>query len=79
MDNFLIIYLHIVTVLALCLFIFAEEYDNISLDAKQMSETADTDMKSQTGAKSKNETASENTSVSKETWITFEEFCVCFQ
>ncbi|XP_032911403.1 androglobin isoform X2 [Catharus ustulatus] len=57
----------------------AEEYDNISLDAKQMSETADTDMKNQTGAKSKNETASENTSVSKETWITFEDFCVCFQ
>lgn len=63
----------------MCLFIFAKEYDNISLDAKQMSETADTDMKSQTGAKSKDETASENTSVSKETWITFEDFCVCFQ
>ncbi|XP_056344605.1 androglobin [Oenanthe melanoleuca] len=57
----------------------AEEHDNISLDAKQMSETADTDMKSQTGAKSKDETASENISVSKETWITFEDFCVCFQ
>uniref|UniRef100_U3KF62 Androglobin n=1 Tax=Ficedula albicollis TaxID=59894 RepID=U3KF62_FICAL len=57
----------------------AEEHDNISLDAKQMSETADTDMKSQTGAKSKDETASEKISVSKETWITFEDFCVCFQ
>lgn len=79
MDNFLVIRLHIVTVLVLCLFIFAKEYDNISLDTKQMSETADTDMKSQTGVKSKDEKASENTSVSKETWITFEDFCVCFQ
>ncbi|TRZ16650.1 hypothetical protein HGM15179_010476, partial [Zosterops borbonicus] len=49
------------------------------LDAKQMSEKADTDMKSLTEAKSKDETASENISVSKETWITFEDFCVCFQ
>lgn len=71
--------MHIVTVLALCLFIFAEEQDNISLDAKQVSEKADTDIKSQTGTKSKDETASEKISVSKETWITFEDFCVCFQ
>lgn len=63
----------------MCLFIFTEERDNISLDAKQMSEKADTDMKSLTEAKSKDETASENISVSKETWITFEDFCVCFQ
>ncbi|XP_063246408.1 androglobin isoform X2 [Prinia subflava] len=56
-----------------------EEQDNISLDAKQMSEKADTDMKSQTGTKSKDETASEKISVSRETWITFEDFCVCFQ
>ncbi|XP_066171734.1 androglobin [Sylvia atricapilla] len=52
---------------------------NISLDAKQMSEKADTDMKSQTEAKSKDETVSEKISVSRETWITFEDFCVCFQ
>ncbi|XP_039914065.1 androglobin [Hirundo rustica] len=56
-----------------------EEDDNISLDAKQMSEKGDTDMKSQTEAKSKDETASEKISVSRETWITFEDFCVCFQ
>ncbi|XP_059699273.1 androglobin [Haemorhous mexicanus] len=56
-----------------------EEHDNISLDTKQTSERADTDMKSQTGTKSKDETASEKISVSKETWITFEDFCVCFQ
>ncbi|XP_014748436.1 PREDICTED: androglobin, partial [Sturnus vulgaris] len=57
----------------------AEEHGNISLDVKQMSETVDTDMKNQTGAKSKDETASEKISVSRETWITFEDFCVCFQ
>ncbi|XP_062344986.1 androglobin [Cinclus cinclus] len=57
----------------------AEVHDNISLEAKQMSERADTDMKKQTGAKSKDETGSENISVSRETWITFEDFCVCFQ
>ncbi|XP_037989711.1 androglobin [Motacilla alba alba] len=56
-----------------------EEHDNISLDTKQTSERADMDMKSQTGTKSKDETASEKISVSKETWITFEDFCVCFQ
>ncbi|KAL2306306.1 hypothetical protein Nmel_004222, partial [Mimus melanotis] len=64
---------------SVCLFIFAEEHGNISLDVKQMSETADTDMKNQTGDKSNDETASENISVSRETWITFEDFCVCFQ
>ncbi|XP_030912100.1 androglobin [Geospiza fortis] len=56
-----------------------EEHDNISLDTKQTSERADTDMKSQTGTKSKDETASEKISVSRETWITFEDFCICFQ
>ncbi|XP_064269715.1 androglobin isoform X2 [Passer domesticus] len=56
-----------------------EEHDNISLSTKQTSERADTDMKSQTGTKSKDETASENISVSRETWITFEDFCACFQ
>ncbi|XP_041325987.1 androglobin [Pyrgilauda ruficollis] len=56
-----------------------EEHDNISLSTKQASERADTDMKSQTGTKSKDETASENISVSRETWITFEDFCACFQ
>ncbi|XP_068040990.1 androglobin [Anomalospiza imberbis] len=56
-----------------------EEHDNISSDTKQMSERADADMRSQTGTKSKDETASENISVSRETWITFEDFCICFQ
>ncbi|XP_027595332.1 androglobin isoform X2 [Pipra filicauda] len=52
---------------------------NIGFAAKQVSETADTDMKNQTGDKSKEETESEKTSVSRETWISFEDFCVCFQ
>eukprot|EP00075_Anas_platyrhynchos_P020871 XP_027310124.1 androglobin isoform X3 [Anas platyrhynchos] len=56
-----------------------ELHENISSDAKQMSETADTDMNSQTEDKSKEEIKSEITSVSKETWISFEDFCVCFQ
>ncbi|XP_053829225.1 androglobin isoform X1 [Vidua macroura] len=56
-----------------------EEHDNISSDTKQMSERADIDMRSQTGTKSKDETASEKISVSRETWITFEDFCICFQ
>lgn len=64
----------------MCLLISAEElHENISSDAKQMSETADTDMNSQTEDKSKEEIKSEITSVSKETWISFEDFCVCFQ
>ncbi|XP_027543440.1 androglobin isoform X7 [Neopelma chrysocephalum] len=53
--------------------------ENISFAAKQVSETADTDMKNQTGDKPKEETESEKTSVSRETWISFEDFCVCFQ
>lgn len=44
-----------------------------------MSETADTGTNSQTGDKSKEEIKSERTSVSRETWINFEDFCVCFQ
>ncbi|NWZ19881.1 ADGB protein, partial [Asarcornis scutulata] len=65
---------------SVCLLISAEElHENISSDAKQMSETADTDMNSQTEDKSKEEIKSEITSVSKETWISFEDFCVCFQ
>ncbi|NXW18540.1 ADGB protein, partial [Circaetus pectoralis] len=58
----------------------AEDYSqNISFDAKRMSETADTGTNSQTGDKSKEEIESERTSVSRETWINFEDFCVCFQ
>ncbi|NXL41655.1 ADGB protein, partial [Podilymbus podiceps] len=58
----------------------AEDHSqNISFDAKQVSETADTGMNSQTGDKSKEEMESERTSVSRETWISFEDFCVCFQ
>nr|XP_030124030.3 androglobin isoform X2 [Taeniopygia guttata] len=56
-----------------------EKPDNISLDTKQMSERADKGMKSKTGTKSKDGTALENISVSRETWITFEDFCICFQ
>ncbi|NXI68222.1 ADGB protein, partial [Anseranas semipalmata] len=56
-----------------------ELLETISSDAKQMSETADTDMNSQTVDKSKEEIKSERTSVSRETWISFEDFCVCFQ
>ncbi|NXE22524.1 ADGB protein, partial [Ardeotis kori] len=52
---------------------------NISSDAKEMTEKADTDMNRQTGDKSKEEIESERTSVSRETWISFEDFCVCFQ
>ncbi|NXA27537.1 ADGB protein, partial [Ibidorhyncha struthersii] len=60
----------------------AEDYSqviNISFDAKCMSETADTGVNGQTGDKSKEEIKSERTSVSRETWISFEDFCVCFQ
>ncbi|NXN37217.1 ADGB protein, partial [Rhinoptilus africanus] len=56
-----------------------ELHENISFDAKQMSETADNGMNNQTGDKSKEEINSERTSVSRETWISFEDFCVCFQ
>ncbi|KAM6086608.1 androglobin isoform 2-T2 [Theristicus caerulescens] len=56
-----------------------ELHENISFDAKRMSETADTGMNSQIGDKSKEEVESERTSVSRETWISFEDFCVCFQ
>ncbi|XP_049656519.1 androglobin [Accipiter gentilis] len=56
-----------------------ELHENISFDAKRMSETADTGTNSQTGDKSKEEIKSERTSVSRETWINFEDFCVCFQ
>ncbi|NXF93127.1 ADGB protein, partial [Eubucco bourcierii] len=48
-------------------------------DEKQVSETADTVMNNQAGDKSKEETKSEKTSVSRETWISYEDFCVCFQ
>ncbi|NXG88285.1 ADGB protein, partial [Stercorarius parasiticus] len=58
----------------------AEDYSqNIGLDAKRMSETADNGMNNQIGDKSKEEIKSERTSVSRETWISFEDFCVCFQ
>ncbi|XP_075604574.1 androglobin [Balearica regulorum gibbericeps] len=56
-----------------------ELHENVSFDAKRMSETADTGMNSQTRDKSKEEIKSERTSVSRETWISFEDFCVCFQ
>ncbi|KAM6280035.1 androglobin [Porphyrio hochstetteri] len=54
-------------------------HDNICFDANRQSEAADTEMNSQKGDKSKEEIKSERTSVSRETWISFEDFCVCFQ
>ncbi|XP_064303063.1 androglobin [Phalacrocorax carbo] len=56
-----------------------ELHENITFDVKQMSETADTGMNSQRSDKSKEEIESERTSVSRKTWISFEDFCVCFQ
>ncbi|XP_009693550.1 PREDICTED: androglobin [Cariama cristata] len=53
--------------------------ESISFDGKRMSETADTGMNSQAGDESKEEIESERTSVSREIWISFEDFCVCFQ
>nr|XP_009930417.1 PREDICTED: androglobin [Opisthocomus hoazin] len=56
-----------------------ELHENIIFDAKRTSETADTGMNSKTGGKSKEEVESERNSVSRETWISFEDFCICFQ
>nr|XP_009667062.1 PREDICTED: androglobin [Struthio camelus australis] len=56
-----------------------ELLENISFDATQTSETADTGINSQMVNKSKEEIESENNSVSRETWISFEDFCICFQ
>ncbi|XP_065587886.1 androglobin [Cyrtonyx montezumae] len=53
--------------------------ENFSSNAKQMSETADTAMNSQAEDESKEEIKSGKSSVSKETWISTEDFCVCFQ
>ncbi|NXG07015.1 ADGB protein, partial [Sakesphorus luctuosus] len=53
--------------------------ENHSFGAKKVSVTAHTDMENLTGDKLKEETQSEKTSVSRETWISFEDFCVCFQ
>ncbi|XP_010130639.1 PREDICTED: androglobin, partial [Buceros rhinoceros silvestris] len=54
-------------------------HKNTSFDAKQMSETADTGVNRQTEDKSQEEMESESTSVFRETWISFEDFGVCFQ
>ncbi|XP_067150851.1 androglobin [Apteryx mantelli] len=56
-----------------------ELHENISFDATQTSETADTGINSQMVKKSKEEIESEKNSVSRETWISFEDFCICFQ
>ncbi|KAM9019058.1 androglobin isoform 1-T1 [Ara ararauna] len=53
--------------------------ENIGFDAKQNLERADTNTSIQTGDKSKEEAESERTSISREIWISFEDFCVCFQ
>jgi len=62
-----------------CLISAEELHENIIFDAKRTSETADTGMNSKTGGKSKEEVESERNSVSRETWISFEDFCICFQ
>jgi len=63
-----------------CLPMSAEELgENFSSNAKQVSETADTVMNSKAVDELKEEIKSEKTSVSKETWISVEDFCVCFQ
>ncbi|XP_052526834.1 androglobin isoform X1 [Tympanuchus pallidicinctus] len=56
-----------------------ELHENFSSNAKQMSETADAVMNSNAVDELKEEIKSEKTSVSKETWISVEDFCVCFQ
>ncbi|NXP06010.1 ADGB protein, partial [Thinocorus orbignyianus] len=56
-----------------------DSQENISFDAKRISEKTDTSINSQTVDKSKEEIKSKRTSVSRETWINFEDFCVCFQ
>ncbi|NXL94436.1 ADGB protein, partial [Alectura lathami] len=53
--------------------------ENISPNAKEMSETADTVTNSQTVDKSTEEIKSGEISVSRETWISIDDFCVCFQ
>uniref|UniRef100_A0A672TIZ1 Androglobin n=1 Tax=Strigops habroptila TaxID=2489341 RepID=A0A672TIZ1_STRHB len=52
---------------------------NTGFDAKRKLERADTNMNIQTGDKLKEEIGSERTSVCREIWISFEDFCVCFQ
>ncbi|XP_021246615.1 androglobin isoform X2 [Numida meleagris] len=54
-------------------------HENFCSNAKQMSERADTVTNSQAVDESKGEINSGKTSVSKETWISIEDFCVCFQ
>ncbi|XP_071598540.1 androglobin [Heliangelus exortis] len=56
-----------------------ELHESINFDAKQVSETDDSAMNTQTRDKSKEEIQSERAAVSRETWISFEDFCVCFQ
>ncbi|XP_051471014.1 androglobin [Apus apus] len=56
-----------------------ELQESINFNAEGVSETDDAGINSKTGDKSKEEIKSEKTSVSKETWISFEDFCVCFQ
>ncbi len=53
--------------------------ENFSSNSKQMSKTADTVVNSKAVDESKEEIKSEKTSVSTETWISIEDFCVCFQ
>ncbi|XP_030355677.1 androglobin isoform X2 [Strigops habroptila] len=56
-----------------------ELHENTGFDAKRKLERADTNMNIQTGDKLKEEIGSERTSVCREIWISFEDFCVCFQ
>ncbi|NXA37706.1 ADGB protein, partial [Eudromia elegans] len=77
-DFFLCAYCYCIE--SLCLLVFAEElHENMNFEASQTSQTADIGINCQMVNKSKAKIESENNSVSKETWISFEDFCICFQ
>ncbi|NWR73225.1 ADGB protein, partial [Centropus unirufus] len=67
-------------IVSLCFLTSAEELqEDVSFRAKRMSVTAATDMNRQKGDISKEEIKSERTSTPREIWISFKDFCVCFQ
>ncbi|NXA49153.1 ADGB protein, partial [Nothocercus julius] len=55
------------------------EDKSMNFEASQTSETSDIGINCQMVNKSKAKIESEKNSVSKETWISFEDFCICFQ
>ncbi|NWX97622.1 ADGB protein, partial [Nothoprocta ornata] len=74
------ILMYILSGIESCLLVFAEElHENMNFEASQTSQIADTGINCQMVNKSKAKTESEKNSVSKETWISFEDFCICFQ